>query len=112
MGDEILRVTASHLRNHCRPYDCPARWGGEEFIILLPDTDENMAYLFAERIRQNFAEGLAPAIPFAITVSIGVAQFRSGDSLEYFADRADKALYQAKSTGRNRTVRWTALSTT
>jgi diguanylate cyclase (GGDEF)-like protein len=109
MGDEILRSMASHLRSHCRPYDCPARWGGEEFIILLPDADEDMAFLFAERIRQDFAEGLAPGIPFDLTVSIGVAQFQAGDCLESFADRADKALYHAKSNGRNNTVRWSSL---
>lgn len=110
MGDEILRLTASQLRTQCRPYDSPARWGGEEFIILLPGTNEEMAYLFAERIRKCFTKPLAPSIPLKVTVSIGVTEYLPGDTLDLITERADKALYHAKSTGRNKTVRWSSLS--
>lgn len=111
-GDEVLRLTASHLRTHCRPYDLPARWGGEEFIILLPDTGEDMAAQFAERVRLDFTRNLAPHVPFAVTVSIGVAAYRPDETLEQFAERADQALYNAKVTGRNRMVRWSSLAAT
>lgn len=110
MGDEVLRHTASHLRSHCRLYDIPVRWGGEEFLILLPDTTEKMAASFAERIRQDFTHKLSPAISITVTVSIGVTAYQPGDTLEYFIDRADKALYHAKQTGRNKVVSWSEIA--
>ncbi|SHO47885.1 GGDEF domain-containing protein [Desulfopila aestuarii] len=110
IGDEILRLTASHLRTNCRPYDIPARWGGEEFIILLPDTTEKTAATFAERIRQDFTRKISPTMPITVTVSIGVTAFKPGDTLEYFVDRADKALYHAKRTGRNKVVSWSDIA--
>jgi diguanylate cyclase (GGDEF)-like protein len=110
MGDEILRLTASHLRTHCRPYDIPARWGGEEFIILLPDSTEKMAAAFAERLRLDFTGKMSPKVPITVTVSIGVTGFQPGDTLENFVDRADKALYHAKRTGRNKVVSWSDIA--
>jgi len=110
MGDEILRMTAFHLRTHCRPYDIPARWGGEEFIILLPETTEEQDDLVAERIREDFTRRLSSSVPLVVTVSIGVTAFQPGDTLKCFIDRADKALYHAKATGRNKVVRWSELT--
>lgn len=110
-GDEILRVAAEHLARNCRPYDNLARWGGEEFIILLPETDEEMALIFAERIRKSFLAGLATSIPIRLTTSIGVAQYKPGDSVEQLVDKADKALYHAKAIGRNSAIAWSSLQT-
>lgn len=109
VGDQVLKATAAHLRACCRPYDTPARWGGEEFIILLPDTDELAATLFAERIRTSLQAGLGPDISFPITISIGVAQFLEGESLEALIERADLAMYHAKQQGRNRVLPWQSL---
>jgi diguanylate cyclase (GGDEF)-like protein len=109
VGDQVLKATATHLRACCRPYDTPARWGGEEFVILLPDTDEQAATLFAERIRTSLQAGLSPAISFPITISIGVAQHLDGESLDGLIERADRALYHAKQQGRNRVLRWRSI---
>lgn len=109
MGDEILRLTGSHLRTTSRRYDVAARWGGEEFILLLPNTDEDTACLFAQRIRTSFAATISHSLSIDATVSIGVVSHRPGDTLETFIDRADKALYHAKATGRDRVVCWKML---
>lgn len=110
VGDQVLKATAAHLQACCRPYDTPARWGGEEFIILLPDTDEEEAARFAERVRLTLREGLAPIIAFPVTISIGVAQYRPGESLETLIQRADRALYLAKQNGRNQVLRWSSIA--
>jgi diguanylate cyclase (GGDEF)-like protein len=112
VGDEVLKATAAHLRACCRPYDIPARWGGEEFIMLLPETDEEEAARIAERIRASLQKGIGPAITFPVTISIGVAQHRPGESLEALEERADQALYTAKQQGRNRVMRWSAIAPT
>ncbi|WP_136796374.1 GGDEF domain-containing protein [Desulfosediminicola ganghwensis] len=109
VGAEILSVAAEHLVQNCRPYDNLARWEGEEFIILLPDTDEKKALGFAERIRNSFLEGLNTSIPLRVTTSIGVAQYSPGDSVEQLVEKADKALYHAKAVGRNTAIAWSSL---
>ncbi len=110
VGDEVLKATAAHLHSCCRPYDTAARWGGEEFIILLPDTDEEQAAVFAERIRVTLHEGLSPIIPFPVTISIGVAQYIPGEPLEVLVERADQALYLAKQNGRNQVLCWSSIA--
>ncbi|MDP3478307.1 MAG: GGDEF domain-containing protein [Desulfoprunum sp.] len=110
VGDEVLKATASHLHSCCRPYDTAARWGGEEFVILLPNTDELEAASFAERIRLSLQEGINPTILFPVTISIGVAQYRHGEPLEILVERADQALYVAKQNGRNQVVRWSSIA--
>lgn len=109
VGDEILRATGNHLKSHARVYDLPARWGGEEFVLLLPQTDESQALSIAERIRKTFSVLPTPVSDLSVTASIGVTQFYSGDTLENFTERADRALYQAKEDGRNRSVVWSSL---
>lgn len=100
-GDAVLREIASLLKRECRQCDFPARWGGEEFVLLLPGTDSENAFAFAERLRGRIAAHEFPHVGEQ-TVSIGVSVFRDnpGDMI----GRADAALYQAKRDGRNRSV--------
>lgn len=109
IGDVVLRELGNYLHIQCRPYDTPVRWGGEEFLILLRSTDEAGAVFFAERIRTGVALGISQEIPFTFTISIGLAEHQTGDTLEELVDRADQALYHAKQTGRNRVVPWSVL---
>lgn len=108
-GDLALQATGNCFKGTCRPYDTVVRWGGEEFVILLRATDENAALSFAERIRSAVQHELNPALPFPLTISIGLAQYQDNDTLELLTDRADKALFHAKQTGRNKVVPWSAL---
>ena len=108
-GDLTLQATSTYLKKQCRPYDTVVRWGGEEFVILLRATDEQAALYFAERIRQTVQNGLSPTLPFPLTISIGLAEYQDNDTLELLTDRADKALYHAKQTGRNKVVPWSIL---
>ena len=105
-GDEVLATIAERIRHSLRKEDLPARLGGEEFAVLLPDTDLVRAQALAERIRQAIA---APAIALTgsqtleVTVSVGVACWRPQDeSFSALYSRADRALYLAKENGRNR----------
>ncbi|WP_246463129.1 ligand-binding sensor domain-containing diguanylate cyclase [Nitrospirillum iridis] len=107
MGDEVLRAAVAVAGKACRSVDLLARFGGEEVMLLLPETDIAGAQLVAERIRTGLAEmEVAYGGQMArITASLGVAQWRSPDeTLEALLARADGALYQAKKGGRNRTV--------
>ncbi len=101
-GDEVLRTAATIIREQSRPDEIVARLGGEEFVALLPGTDEEGAYRYAERIRTAI-EGRA--VPFAITISAGVAMHDPAHSLVTTMERADVALLEAKRRGRNRVVR-------
>jgi diguanylate cyclase (GGDEF)-like protein len=104
-GNRLLQHLVKAMQGHLRATDVPARYGGDEFVIMLPDTPARGALEVAERIR-NAVE----SSPFAndagrvaCTVSIGVATFpRDGRSLEALLARADRALYRAKESGRNR----------
>lgn len=109
-GDLALQETGRFLKQQCRPYDTVVRWGGEEFIILLRATDEPTAINFSERIRIGIQTELNPDLPFSMTISIGLAQYQDNDTLEDLTDRADKALYHAKQSGRNKVIPWSMLS--
>jgi len=105
-GDAVLKIMAAVLTQQARNIDSVARFGGEEFVIILPETDGRGARVMAERIRKAVS-GIAFELPdgheIGVTVSIGVACFPGGiGNLEAILDRADQALYQAKNTGRNR----------
>tara|TARA_R110000868_G_scaffold22870_1_gene93252 strand:+ start:2113 stop:3075 length:963 start_codon:yes stop_codon:yes gene_type:complete len=102
-GDDILITCANQLRLASRNIDFIGRLGGEEFLIILPDTDQTDARNIAERCRQAIESSvtLVGAIPLSCTVSIGVAQWSTGTTLLEFIKRADELLYKAKSNGRN-----------
>ncbi|MDX6398911.1 MAG: hypothetical protein QOJ43_2319, partial [Gaiellaceae bacterium] len=104
-GDEVLETFGATLRRGVRASDFAGRWGGEEFVVLLPDTDLEGALQAAETMRANFDGMTIPAVSAHITASLGVATLpdhaADGPSLIRAADRA---LYLAKTTGRNRVV--------
>ncbi len=102
-GDEVLILLAKTLENRVRETDSVCRWGGEEFIIILPQTDVGNATHLAECLRASVAGIQNPELP-GITVSIGVAQYQHEETTESLLRRADASLYQAKASGRNRVV--------
>ncbi|REL25788.1 diguanylate cyclase [Thalassotalea euphylliae] len=100
-GDKVLQALAELIATHIREVDIAGRWGGEEFLVICPETDMTGAIQVAEKIRKAIA--LAPiACIKNRTVSAGVAQARGHEQVSQFIDRADVCLYQAKRTGRNR----------
>lgn len=103
-GDQVLREFAALLRGLMRTEDVAARWGGEEFIVLLPHTTCEAAAALAERIRVAFETHRCAVAPQLLSASFGVAQRRSGDDDRSLLQRADEALYRAKEQGRNRVV--------
>ena len=100
-GDEVLRAVTLTLRQELREGDVLGRWGGEEFLALLPATGLEGALVAAERLRRAVS---LRTFPYAgsVTVSIGVASARPGDHLERTVARADAGMYRAKRAGRNR----------
>jgi diguanylate cyclase (GGDEF)-like protein len=102
-GDSILKDLAATIKKCARQSDLCFRYGGEEFLLILDNTDEQQAYLVAERIRKAVAEFTylynGKIVP--VTISLGTATFDQKETLESFQTRADKALYVAKNEGRN-----------
>jgi diguanylate cyclase len=109
VGDQVLRLVAKVLQDHVRDDDLAARYGGEELVAVFPGVDLAACAQIAERIRVRISEArltrrtTGQAIS-SITVSIGVAQFRLPEAAEVMIERCDRGLYQAKRSGRNRTV--------
>ncbi len=106
-GDEVLKTTATILQQELRGNDIVARFGGEEFVAVLPRTDLKLAIDVAERIRETcyVAKTTAPngdEIP--LRTSVGVTRYEAGEAIESTLNRVDEALYQAKETGRNKVV--------
>jgi two-component system cell cycle response regulator len=109
IGDEVLREFAGRIGANVRGIDLACRYGGEEFVVVMPDTDISFAYMVAERLRKS-----VEATPFSIsrepgklnvTISIGIASSEGdGDTAEALLHRSDQALYRAKRDGRNRVV--------
>jgi diguanylate cyclase len=114
IGDQLLRLMANALRERLGEKDLPARYGGEELIAVLPGAGLAACEALAERIRKWVSEcritrrSTGDILP-AITVSIGVAQFRPGEATAEFVERCDRALVLAKRIGRNRVVTETRL---
>jgi two-component system cell cycle response regulator len=107
-GDAVLREFATRVRRNVRGIDLACRFGGEEFVVMMPDTDLSKAYLVGERLRQCIASQpfiLADGSAIEVTASVGVACLESAsDTPEALLKRADQALYSAKRDGRNRVV--------
>ena len=112
-GDKILSLFGVMLHKTIRKYDRPFRYGGEEFVVVLPDTDTTMAWIAAERIKKIFEkepfvvetkEGVQKTV--SLTLSIGLAAYRRGMSAGALMEQADEALYKAKSEGKNKVIRY------
>jgi diguanylate cyclase (GGDEF)-like protein len=111
VGDKVLRALSDAFREQLRDYDLAGRFGGEEFVVLLPQTDEADALSIAERLRAHVAgmavpadDGAAPGTLVSLTVSVGVAALgAAGSEVTDLLTAADAALYYAKQTGRNKT---------
>ena len=99
-GDQVLAELAATIRTSLRTSDSLTRWGGEEFVVLCPNTTLSTASLLAERLRNKIAGVSFPEVE-QVTVSVGVAECVSGKSWEQWFKRADEALYRAKTGGRN-----------
>ena len=106
-GDKALCAISEAIQNSLREYDLCGRWGGEEFLILLPDTPETHAWQVIERIRGNIKEMKLQLrendIP-DLSASLGLTLYRDGETFSDTINRADHALLEAKANGRNRTV--------
>jgi diguanylate cyclase (GGDEF)-like protein len=106
-GDAVLREFAATVQRQIRGSDSFGRYGGEEFLLMLPETSVEEAGALAERVRVSIAGLGFPELPdLALTVSIGIAEFGIGEPISQTLARADEALYQAKASGRNRVVRY------
>jgi diguanylate cyclase (GGDEF)-like protein len=103
-GDQVLKAFADILRSLVRTEDDSARWGGEEFIILLTHTSRKGGAVIAERVRSRMASECERITSIAVTVSLGVVELQDGEDAETLIKRADRALYRAKDEGRNRVV--------
>jgi diguanylate cyclase len=106
-GDDLLRIIAKTLKDFVKGKDIVCRYGGEEFVVLLPDTPLEGAVTVAENIRKHFAQmswkqkstGVSMG---KVTLSAGVSLYRPGETMEAFVQRGDVALYRSKKSGRNR----------
>lgn len=103
-GDEVLRSYSRVLENCLRDSDIICRWGGEEFIVLLKNTDSHNARMIAEKIRRQTEQQIFTHAgkDMHVTTSIGLTTLQPGDTLDNLLTRADHALYRAKQSGRNR----------
>lgn len=103
-GDEILVAVSNILMKDCRKSDLVSRYGGEEFLICLSNTEIHKAYKLAERIRIDISKLKIPTIDTQITVSIGCTEHIFNEHIEKTINRADKLLYEAKVNGKNQTL--------
>lgn len=104
VGDEVLKALSHIVLENVREHDVVVRWGGEEFIILLPETSLEGASTVAEKIRSSLEESKLTSKQLNITSSFGVCRLIENDTEDSFLARADEALYKAKNSGRNKVV--------
>ncbi|HSQ40227.1 MAG TPA: GGDEF domain-containing protein, partial [Anaerolineales bacterium] len=103
-GDELLKCVAEIARQQLRDADILARYGGDEFVLLLSNSNAREAVIVAERVQESIAAYLMEMKHYqaSLTISMGIAEFLSGvDSIDQLVQHADKALYNAKNAGRN-----------
>ena len=107
-GDEVLRRVAGLISHNLREFDLTARTGGEEFVVVMPDTPIAAAEMVADRMRKTVGEADMPlpgaSAPLRVTISIGVAELARGEAASALLQRADEALYAAKNAGRDRVM--------
>ncbi len=101
-GDEVLKEISNVLLENLRNIDVLGRYGGEEFMVILPETNLNEAYFVGERMRRAVEKTTIEDLN--ITVSIGIGEYINGEEYKNTIDRADKGLYEAKKTGKNKVV--------
>ena len=107
VGDIVLKDIAKIIHESIRSTDFAARWGGEEFMVLLPETTIDESYKIAEVIRKNIEEYENKTLQKTTTVSVGVAQFKvNEDSMDTFVKNVDIAMYEAKQTGKNKVIKY------
>ena len=110
VGDEVIKSVAATLHKNLRDVEPVGRYGGEEFCVLLPNTDIEIATQVAERLRVAVAEGIASSVPEVekrVTASLGVSSLASGSrNMSDLIEQADQALYASKEYGRNQVTRW------
>lgn len=99
-GDNVLKTLTKVIKRRLRKVDCLARWGGEEFMILLPDTHLPEAMFLIEELRKTIAKMVSP-IDVRVTASFGVVEYRAGDTVDYMLQKVDNLMYEAKNSGRN-----------
>jgi len=102
VGDQVLLTIAKILQMHSRNVDIVGRYGGEEFVLLLPETNKESAFKMGERLRKTIAETKSPGVP-SMTISIGIASFpEDSRDMDTLINKADAAMYHAKRLGKNR----------
>ena len=100
-GDNVLKVSAELVKENIRTTDAPARWGGEEFMVLMPQSDIDRARIVAEKLRRSISAYKYHDV-FSVTASFGVVAFLPEDDVNSLLKRVDRALYNAKKKGKNR----------
>ena len=103
-GDRVLKIVANFFQKNVRDVDIISRYGGEEFVILLPEADKEEAYTVSERLRKKMSELEIDDLP-KLSISLGISSYpEDGSDIEMLIKKADAAMYAAKQSGRNRVV--------
>ena len=106
-GDKVLKAVGAFLQKSVRDVDSVGRYGGEEFIMFLPETVKEAAFILADRVRKGVSEIKVGSLP-PVTISLGIATFPDdGKNIDDLLQRADAALYAAKENGRDQVVVYT-----
>ena len=105
-GDQALKATGKFFQKNLRQTDVIARYGGEEFVIFFPETNKEVAYVLAERLRKGFSQIKLDKLP-GLTISLGISSYpEDGKDIETLIKNADTAMYAAKQNGRNKVVKF------